>query len=47
MARTPEEFVGLPGVFMSVGATAVLGTLWPVDDLAPTLLPPLVTHPVY
>jgi len=27
MARTPEEFVGLPGVFMSVGATAVLGTL--------------------
>jgi len=27
MARTPDEFVGLPGVFMSVGATAVLGTL--------------------
>jgi len=26
MARTPDEFVGLPGVFMSVGATAVLGS---------------------
>jgi CHAT domain-containing protein len=36
--RTPEEFVGLPGAFMTVGATAVLGTLWPVDDLASTLL---------
>jgi CHAT domain-containing protein len=36
--RMPEEFVGLPGAFMTVGATAVLGTLWPVDDLASTLL---------
>jgi CHAT domain-containing protein len=36
--RTPDEFVGLPGAFMTVGATAVLGTLWPVDDLASTLL---------
>jgi CHAT domain-containing protein len=34
----PEEFVGLPGAFMTVGAAAVFGTLWPVDDLASTLL---------
>jgi CHAT domain-containing protein len=36
--RTPEEFVGLPGAFMMIGAAAVLGTLWPVNDLASTLL---------
>jgi CHAT domain-containing protein/tetratricopeptide (TPR) repeat protein len=34
----PEEFVGLPGAFMTIGAAAVLGTLWPVDDRATTLL---------
>src|SRR5262249_41093157 len=36
--RTPEEFVGFPGAFMMLGAAAVLGTLWPVDDRAATLL---------
>jgi CHAT domain-containing protein len=36
--RTPEEFVGLPGAFMTVGAAAVLGTLLPVDDRATALL---------
>jgi CHAT domain-containing protein len=34
----PEEYVGLPGAFMAVGAAAVVGTLWPVDDLATALL---------
>ena len=32
--RMPEEFIGLPGAFMTIGARAVLGTLWPVDDRA-------------
>jgi CHAT domain-containing protein/tetratricopeptide (TPR) repeat protein len=36
--RLPEEFVGFPGAFMTLGAQAVLGTLWPVDDCATTLL---------
>jgi CHAT domain-containing protein len=36
--RTPEEFIGLPGAFMMIGASAVLGTLWPVDDRATALL---------
>src|SRR5262249_30459632 len=36
--RTPEEFVGFPGAFMMLGAAAVLGPLWPVDDRAATLL---------
>ena len=36
--RLPEEFVGFPGAFMTVGAQAVLATLWPVDDCATTLL---------
>jgi CHAT domain-containing protein len=34
----PEEFIGLPGAFMTVGAAAVVGTLWPVNDLATALL---------
>jgi CHAT domain-containing protein len=36
--RTPEEFIGLAGAFMTLGARAVLGTLWPVDDRAAALL---------
>jgi CHAT domain-containing protein/tetratricopeptide (TPR) repeat protein len=36
--RLPEEFVGFPGAFMTMGAQAVLGTLWSVDDCAATLL---------
>jgi tetratricopeptide (TPR) repeat protein len=36
--RIPEEYVSLPGAFMAVGAAAVIGTLWPVDDLATALL---------
>jgi CHAT domain-containing protein len=38
IAQTPEEFIGFPGAFMTMGAQAVLGTLWPVDDCASTLL---------
>jgi CHAT domain-containing protein/tetratricopeptide (TPR) repeat protein len=34
----PDEFIGFPGAFMAMGAGAVLGTLWPVNDLASTLL---------
>jgi CHAT domain-containing protein len=34
----PEEFIGLPGAFMSIGARAVLGTLWQVDDRATAML---------
>jgi CHAT domain-containing protein len=30
----PDEFIGLPGTFMALGAAGVLGTLWPVDDHA-------------
>jgi CHAT domain-containing protein/tetratricopeptide (TPR) repeat protein len=36
--RTPEEFIGLAGAFMTVGAAAVVGTLWPVSDVATALL---------
>ena len=35
---SPDEFVGLPGVFIGLGATGVLGTLWPVSDAATALL---------
>ena len=38
IVRTPEEFIGLPGAFMAIGARAVLGTLWPVDDRATAML---------
>jgi CHAT domain-containing protein len=34
----PEEFIGLPGAFMTVGAAAVVGTLWRVDDEAAAFL---------
>jgi CHAT domain-containing protein len=36
--RMPEEFIGLTGAFMTIGARAVLSTLWPVDDRATALL---------
>jgi CHAT domain-containing protein len=36
--RNPDEFIGLPGAFMALGAAGVLGTLWPVDDTATALL---------
>jgi CHAT domain-containing protein len=35
---TPDEFIGLPGTFMALGAAGVLGTLWPVSDAATALL---------
>src|SRR5262249_5100010 len=34
----PDEFIGLPGTFTALGAAGVLGTLWPVNDTATTLL---------
>jgi CHAT domain-containing protein/tetratricopeptide (TPR) repeat protein len=34
----PDEFVGLPGTFIALGAAGVLGTLWPVSDAATALL---------
>jgi CHAT domain-containing protein len=34
----PDEFIGLPGTFTALGAAGVLGTLWPVDDAATSLL---------
>lgn len=36
--KTPEEFSGLPAAFLQIGASAVLSTLWPVDDLSTALL---------
>jgi CHAT domain-containing protein len=36
--RTPDEFIGFPGALISIGAHAVLGTLWPVNDAAATFL---------
>jgi CHAT domain-containing protein len=38
IASNPDEFVGLPGAFIALGATGVLGTLWPVSDAATALL---------
>jgi CHAT domain-containing protein/tetratricopeptide (TPR) repeat protein len=38
IGHTPEEFIGLPGAFISLGAVGVLSTLWQVDDRATTLL---------
>jgi len=37
-ASTPDEFVGLPGTFIALGATGVLASLWQVDDRATALL---------
>ena len=36
--RNPDEFIGLPGTFTALGAAGVLGTLWPVNDMATALL---------
>ena len=36
--RMPDEFIGLTGAFMTIGARAVLATLWPVDDRATAFL---------
>jgi CHAT domain-containing protein len=38
ITRNPDEFVGLPGAFMAIGAAGVVGTLWPVSDEATALL---------
>lgn len=38
ITRNPDEFVGLPGTFMALGTAGVLGTLWPVSDIASALL---------
>ena len=38
IAQIADEFIGFPGAFMTIGAKAVLGTLWPVDDCASALL---------
>jgi len=35
---SPDEFIGLPGTFTALGATGVVGTLWPVSDAATALL---------
>jgi CHAT domain-containing protein len=36
--QNPDEFIGFPAAFMSLGAKAVLATLWPANDCANTLL---------
>jgi CHAT domain-containing protein/tetratricopeptide (TPR) repeat protein len=38
ITSNPDEFIGLPGAFMALGAAGVLGTLWPVSDTATALL---------
>ncbi len=34
----PDEFIGLPAGFLQAGAPGVVGTLWPVEDLATSLV---------
>lgn len=34
----PDEFVGFPSTFTALGAAGVISTLWPVDDVASSLL---------
>lgn len=34
----PDELIGLPAGFLEAGVPGVVGTLWPVDDIAATLL---------
>jgi CHAT domain-containing protein len=34
----PSEFIGLPNAFLQLGATAVIATLWPIDDVMTSLL---------
>lgn len=36
--RNPDEFIGLPTAFISLGAAHVVGSLWPVEDRSTTLL---------
>ena len=36
--RTPDEFIGLPVAFLQAGASGVIGTLWPVDDVSTALI---------
>jgi CHAT domain-containing protein len=36
--NVPDEAVGLPAGFLQAGATAAIGTLWPVEDLPSALL---------
>ena len=36
--QLPDEFVGLPAGFLQAGAAAVIGSLWPVDDVSTALL---------
>jgi len=36
--RSPDEYLGLPAGLLQAGVPAVVGTLWPVDDLATGLL---------
>jgi CHAT domain-containing protein len=38
IGNNPDEFIGLPGAFMALGAAGVLATLWPVSDAATALL---------
>jgi CHAT domain-containing protein len=38
ITSNPDEFTGLPVAFTALGATGVLGTLWPVSDAATALL---------
>lgn len=38
ITSSPDEFVGLPGAFMALGAAGVVGTLWPVNDAATALV---------
>ncbi len=38
ITNNPDEFIGLPGSFMGLGAAGVIGTLWPVNDAATALL---------
>jgi CHAT domain-containing protein/tetratricopeptide (TPR) repeat protein len=38
ITANPDEFIGLPGTFLALGAAGVIGTLWPVNDAATALL---------
>lgn len=38
VTANPDEFVGLSGAFVGLGAAGVVGTLWPVSDDATALL---------
>lgn len=38
ITTSPDEFIGLPGAFIALGAAGVISTLWPVSDAATALL---------